>query len=171
MAATAATAAVVLIVLLTGGSGGAKPPEAVAASPSCSFPGSPGPGAIALGRAHFFGYDIPGWKQGDELQLAGNRGHGWTVKQPLEIRGGEPVVLRVPPEARRSVDLVGWGDVGSGWRGGTDRITIDLGADELCQGIWPGGFVITRKQCLHLQVAADGRTARVPFGLGRSCNA
>jgi hypothetical protein len=162
--------ALVIAGLLDGGPGGARPAEAVASSADCSFPEPPGPGATALGRAHFFGYVTSGWKQGDELQLSRIGKGKWAVKQALEVRGDDPIVFQVPPGSRDSVDLVGWDGVGNGWNGGVDRIAIDLGASGFCHGAWPGGFVITRRQCFSLKVEADDRTARVPFGLGRFCD-
>jgi len=125
-----------------------------------------------LGRAHFFGYVTPGWKQGDKLQLDPMGKGKWFVKQALEVKGSDPVVFQVPRRAQRSVDLVDWGRAAQGAGSkGSDKITVDLGAIGECQGVWPGGFNITRKQCFTLKVEADDRTARVPFGLGKSCNA
>lgn len=80
------------------------------------------------------------------------------------------MVFRVPRSFKRTVDLVGWGGGAVGGTRGSDRITIDLGASGQCHGAWPGGFNITQKQCFTLRVEAEDRTARVPFGLGKSCN-
>lgn len=127
-------------------------------------------GAIVLGRAQFYGYG-GGWEQGDELQ-SDPRGNGITFsKQALEIHGADLVVLQVPRNARRSVDLTGWGSTNGSFKSDSVRIELgDTGGVNQCEGIWPGGFYFKRDQCLELNVKADGRTARVPFGLGESCN-
>ena len=125
------------------------------------------PGATVLDRAHFPGYVTRGWEQGDELQ-SDPRGNGDEFsKQALEIHGADLVVLQVPRKSRRSVDLTGWGSTTGRFR--SDSIRIELGDSGQCEGIWPGGFYFKRDQCFKLNVKANGRTATVPFGLGKSC--
>ena len=142
-------------------------PAPVASRCSPSLFDSSGPGATVLGLAHFPGYVTRGWEQGDELQSE-PRGNGVKFsKQALEIHGSDLVVLQVPRQAQRSVDLTGWGGSNSRFR--SDTIRIELGGGGQCQGIWPGGFYFKRDQCLELNVKAGGRTATVPFGLGESC--
>lgn len=144
-----------------------SPSEALAAAPCPPPPfGSAAGGATVFNRAQFPGYG-QGWEQGDELQVNPRAG-GRFSKQALLVRGKDPLIFRLPQRAQRSVDLVGWGKGTSAFR--ADRIKIDLGREGVCEGAWPGGFSFTKSQCLQLIVKAGQRRARVPFGLGRSCN-
>ena len=159
-----------LALAACGGGGSDASAEGSAQIPAgCSTPpfDASDAGATVLGRVHFPGYVTPGWKQGDELQTDPRGKGGDFAKQALEVHGVELVVLQVPRNARRSIDLTGWGSTTGRFR--SDTVRIELGDSGQCEGIWPGGFFFKRDRCLKLNVKADGRTAKVPFGLGRSC--
>lgn len=162
----AVAAAVAVAVIAASGSDPTEP-KASGSQSACEPPiRFETAGKTVLNRVRFPGYGTKDLRVGEMLQVD-PRGKTDFSKLGLEVRGSAPVVLVVPRRSRRSVDLAGWGANTSGFR--ADRITIDLGSDGACHGIWPGGFYFNQNQCLNLEVRTKHRTARMPFGLGRDC--
>jgi hypothetical protein len=121
---------------------------------------------------YFTGAAVAGWRQEDELQSS-RLPHGKRfAKVGVGIRGTAPVTLRVPPAGEGSVSMTGWS-----LPGGANReskvIWISQRIDGRCADaewrMYPGGLEFRGPQCLRLIVEAGGRTAGVPFGLGRPC--
>jgi hypothetical protein len=147
-----------------GGSGGASTAE------DCRELAGPEDGQIVLDRVGFIGYPPAGERPGRELQ-SDRWGDRRFAKLAVQVRGGGPVHFSVPASGRGSVELRGWdGDVEP-----ARRLLVEAPVTGDCSDFaWtahPGGFLFDRPVCLRLRVESEGRSASVPFGLGRDCPA
>jgi hypothetical protein len=124
-------------------------------------------GTKVLGRVFFGGSSEPGWEQGDATRRDRWRRGRWFTKVGLLVRGDEPVVLELP--AHKPIEFIGWfGEERSKTR------TIDLTLSQPCgERDWQfdaGGFIYAGRHCAKVDVTADGRTKRIPFGLAKDCD-
>lgn len=141
------------------------PPSVIS---GCVSPPSVEDGTTVLDRIHFYDNGID---QGDKVQSDGRADGSRSTKQGLVIEGAGTVVLRIPASARPSVVISAWGTNNGNE---TMRVARIRHEEPPCSGnkwaAYAGGFDFRGKQCLRLRVEADGHSAKVPFGLGKSCD-
>ena len=89
------------------------------------------------------------------------------AKRGLSVTAGTPVVLEVPRRYRRLYRLA-FG--GGGGKLGNRAVRIRP-CPAYAKGwtSWAGGYVAWKPVCVELVVRANGRAARIPLNIGRSC--
>lgn len=85
------------------------------------------------------------------------------AKRGFSVTAGSPVVLEVPRRYRRVYGLA----AGRG-RLGTPALRFRPCAAKPWTS-WAGGYLAFKPVCVWILVRADGRTARVPLNIGRTC--
>ena len=118
--------------------------------------------ALILGRVR-----LP--RPDEVLQLAppASRGAPRFAKRGLSVTAGAPVVLEVPRRYRR---VYGLAFGGGGGRLGNHAVRIrPCAASAKPWTTWAGGYLARKPVCVQLVVRADGRAARVPLNIGRTC--
>ena len=156
--------AAALVALGVGATTTARPLPSVTCTDAIEVPGAQPPAAdtLVLGRVK-----LP--RPGEVLQLGGPQYPGGPriAKRGLSVTAGTPVVLEVPRRYRR---LYGLAFGGGGGKLGNRAVRIrPCPAFAKAWTTWAGGYLAWRPVCVELVVRANGRAARVPLNIGRSC--
>lgn|GEM_PF-2592410 len=116
--------------------------------------------ALVLGRV-----EMPRADEVIELGRPTYRGGAGFAKQGFSVTAGSPVLLEVPRRYRRIY----------GFAAGRGRLGSPALRLRPCSGgakpwtSWAGGYLAFKPACVWVLVRADGRTARVPLNIGRTC--
>jgi hypothetical protein len=108
----------------------------------------------------------------------------WTLKTPVIIRAGSPVVIRVAERDRRYValdfDVRRWGKRDRAAEDGQSSVRFHACppdtkrfSDGKPLGEWtgyPGGLIVERRRCVTFEFLEEGQpTVRRRLGIGRRC--
>jgi hypothetical protein len=116
--------------------------------------------ALVLGRV-----EMPRPDEVLELGGAAYRGGPSFAKRGFSVTAGSPVLLEVPRRYRRVYGLA----AGRGKLGATALRLQPCAADVKPWTSWAGGYFAFRPVCVWIVVRADGRAARIPLNIGRTC--